>query len=219
MKAKLKDSTRFALLLGLLVVGGGVVNVWEWVGEAKVARRALAEMPSQVGPWRQTGPDERFDQATEDVLRADDYLSRVYTGPDGRTASFYVGYYATQRTGATYHSPLNCLPGSGWEMDEAAPVTITPADGSAPFEANRYIVRKGDQSQLLVYWYQGRGRKVSSEYWGKYYTVVDSIRLRRSDGAMVRVMMPVGRDEGATLKAATDLAGQIAPVLPEFVPD
>ncbi|HYG80684.1 MAG TPA: EpsI family protein [Pyrinomonadaceae bacterium] len=219
MKAKLKDSARFGVLLGLLLLGGFVVNVWEWVGEAKVARRALAEMPSQVGPWRQTGPDERFGPETEDVLRADDYLSRVYTGPDGRAASFYVGYYATQRTGATYHSPLNCLPGSGWEMNEAAPVTITPADGSAPFEANRYVVRKGNDRQLLVYWYQGRGRKVASEYWGKFYTVVDSIRLRRSDGAMVRVMMPVGRDEEATLKAAADLAAQIAPVLPQFVPD
>ena len=219
MKTKLKDSTRFGLLLAVLVLGGAVVNVWEWVGEAKVARRALAEMPSQVGSWRQTGTDQRFDAQTESVLRADDYLSRTYTGPDGRSAAFYVGYYATQRTGATYHSPLNCLPGSGWEMNEAAAVTIQPADGAPAFEANRYIVQNGDDKQLLVYWYQGRGRKVASEYWGKFYTVVDSIRLRRSDGAMVRVMMPVGRSEEATLKAATDLAAQIAPVLPEFVPD
>ncbi|HEY0376161.1 MAG TPA: EpsI family protein [Pyrinomonadaceae bacterium] len=219
MKTKLKDSARFGLLLGLLLLGGVVINVWEWVGEAKVSRRSLSEMPAQVGSWRQAGRDEHFDAQTESVLRADDYLSRTYTGPDGRAASFYVGYYATQRTGATYHSPLNCLPGSGWEMSEGAPVTIAPADGSPAFEANRYIVENGDERQLLVYWYQGRGRKVASEYWGKFYTVVDSIRLRRSDGAMVRVMMPVGRDEGATLKAATDLAAQIAPVLPEFVPD
>jgi EpsI family protein len=219
MKAKLKDSTRFGLLLGLLLLGGVVINVWEWAGEAKVSRRSLAEMPAEVGPWRQTGPDQRFDAQTESVLRADDYLARTYTGPDGRAANFYVGYYASQRTGATYHSPLNCLPGSGWEMNEGAPVTITPADGSPAFEANRYIVENGNERELLVYWYQGRGRKVASEYWGKFYTVVDSIRLRRSDGAMVRVMMPVGRDEQATLKAATDLAAQIAPVLHEFVPD
>ena len=130
MKTRLKDSARFGLLLGLLLLGGVVINVWEWAGEAKVARRALAEMPTQVGSWRQTGLDQRFDAETESVLRADDYLARTYTGPEGRSASFYVGYYATQRTGATYHSPLNCLPGSGWEMNEGAPVTITPADGS-----------------------------------------------------------------------------------------
>jgi EpsI family protein len=219
MGIKLKDSARFGLLLGLLILGGIIINVWEWAGEAKVSRRALRELPAQVGSWHQVGVDQRFDPQTESVLRADDYLSRNYASADGRVASFYVGYYSTQRTGATYHSPLNCLPGSGWEMDEAASITITPAGGAPSFEANRYIVQNGDDKQLLIYWYQGRGRKTASEYWGKIYTVIDSIRRRRSDGAMVRVMMPVGKSEEATLKAATDLAAQIAPALPEYVPD
>src|SRR5688500_10608562 len=173
MAFKLNNSTRFALLLGVLLLGGTIINVWEWVGEAKVERRSLAEMPAQVGSWRQVGPDQRFDKQTESVLRADDYLSRNYALPDGRVASFYVGYYATQRTGATYHSPLNCLPGTGWEMNEAASIMITPANGEPPFEANRYIVQNGDNKQLLIYWYQGRGRKIASEYWGKIYTVID----------------------------------------------
>jgi EpsI family protein len=219
MSLKLKDSSRFGLLLVVLILGGVVINAWQWIGEAKVSRRLLSEMPSEVGSWRQVGADQRFDQQTESVLRADDYLSRNYALPDGRTASFYVGYYATQRTGATYHSPLNCLPGSGWEMNEAAPVTITPANGEPAFEANRYIVQNGDNRQLLIYWYQGRGRKIASEYWGKIYTVIDSVRRRRSDGSMVRVMMPIGQSEEATLKAAADLAAQIAPALPAFVPD
>jgi EpsI family protein len=219
MSLKLKDSSRFGLLLAILLVGGVVINIWQWAGEAKVARRALSEMPSQVGSWRQVGADQRFDPQTESVLRADDYLSRNYALPDGRVASFYVGYYASQRTGATYHSPLNCLPGSGWEMDEAAPVMITPANGEPAFEANRYIVKNGDNQQLLIYWYQGRGRKIANEYWGKIYTVIDSVRHRRSDGSMVRVMMALGQSEEATLKAATDLAAQVTPALPAFVPD
>ena len=219
MSVKLKESWRFFLLLALLIAGGAVIRIWENAGEARVARRPLREMPAQVGSWRQAGADTRLDPQTESVLRADDYLSRTYALPDGRVASFYVGYYATQRTGATYHSPLNCLPGSGWEMKDPAAITITPADGSPSFEANRYIVENGDNRQLLIYWYQGRGRKVASEYWGKIYTVIDSIRRRRSDGAMVRVMTPVGGSEEEALRAAADLAAQIAPVLPEFVPD
>ena len=219
MGIKLKDSWRFGLLLAIVLAGGIVIHVWERAGEARVARRALREMPAEIGPWRQVGADLRFDAETESVLRADDYLSRNYRLPDGRTASFYVGYYATQRTGATYHSPLNCLPGSGWEMKEPGSVTIKPANGAPSFEANRYIVQNGEDKQLLVYWYQGRGRKVQSEYWGKIYTVIDSIRRRRSDGAMVRVLMPVGKSEEETLQAAADLAAQVSPVLPEFVPD
>lgn len=219
MAKKSKDTFRFGLLLAALLLGGVIITVWERAGEARVERRVLAEFPTQVGNWRQAGADERFDKETESVLRADDYLSRTFVLPDGRSGSFYVGYYASQRNGATYHSPLNCLPGSGWTMSDPSTVQITPASGGQPFEANRYIIQNGDTREVLVYWYQGRGRTVASEYWGKIYTVVDSVRQRRSDGAMVRVMVRIGKSESEALAAATDLAVQVAPELPAFVPN
>ncbi len=217
--SKSNRSWRFFALLAVLIVGGIFINTWALAGDAHVERRQLKEFPTQIESWQRVGTDEVLDQQTADILRADDFLSRVYQRPDSRYASFYVGYFATQRTGATYHSPLNCLPGSGWTMNDPATIIITPADGSAPFEANRYIVQNGDEKQMLIYWYQGRGRKVASEYWGKIYTVLDSIRRRRSDGAIVRVMVPVGKSEQAALDAATTFAAQVAPVLPSFVPD
>jgi EpsI family protein len=219
MTATAKNSMRFGVLLGVLLLSGLVINLWERAGEAHVDRRELKEFPAQVGAWRQAGTDSRFDKETEAVLRADDYLSRSYSAPDGRLASFYVGYYATQRNGATYNSPLNCLPGSGWTMNSPATIEIKPKDGSPSFEANRYIIENGSDRQLLVYWYQGRGRKVSSEYWGKIYTVIDSVKRRRSDGAMVRIMLPVGADEQAALASAASLAAEVTPLLSGFVPD
>src|SRR5437773_1127275 len=127
------NTIRFWLLLAVLVLGGAVINVWERAGEAKVSRRALKDFPAQLGSWRQAGNDVRFDVETEKVLRADDYVSRNFTAADGRMASFYVGYYATQRTGATYHSPLNYLPGSGWTMTDRGRITITPTGGGPAF--------------------------------------------------------------------------------------
>lgn len=209
----------FWALFVLLVVGGAVVNLWERAGEAHVERRQLGEFPQALGAWRQSGVDARFDAATEAVLRADDYLAREYATADGQAASFYVGYYATQRNGATYHSPLNCLPGAGWTLREPSVIRITPAGGGEPFEANRYVVENGNDRQLLLYWYQGRGRVVASEYWGKIFTVLDSVKRRRSDGAMVRVMVPVGADEARALRTAIDLAAQAAPVLPAYIPN
>ena len=216
MKAQAKH---FWAMLALLVVGGAVVNFWAAAGEARVPRRALAEFPAEVGGWRQFGRDERFDAATEAVLRADDYVSREYATADGRTASLYVGYYLTQRTGATYHSPLNCLPGSGWELNEPGTVEIKPANGAPAFEANRYVVQHGSDRQLMIYWYQGRGRAVANEYRDKVYTVLDSIRLRRSDGAMVRLLVPVHGSEGEALESARQLASQVAPNLAPYVPN
>src|SRR6266446_1037325 len=195
---------RFAILFIVLLAGGFVVNALEYLGEAPVARKELKDFPKQIGTWEQSGRDEQFDNQTLAVLRSSDYLLRNYRGADGRVVNFYVGYYASQRDGATFHSPLNCLPGAGWVMNEPGKITITPA-GKAPFIANRYLIQNGLHKELLVYWYQGRGRAVASEYWGKVYTVVDSVRLRRSDGAMVRITTPVQGSEPSAIQAAADL--------------
>jgi len=213
----LHDSIRFWLLLAALLLGGVVINVWDRAGEAKVSRQLLKNFPAQIGSWRQQGTDVRFDSETERVLRADDYVARNFES-NGTVASLYVGYYVTQRTGATYHSPLNCLPGSGWVMSDGSRVTITP-HGAPAFEANRYLIQNGDQRALMIYWYQGRGSAVASEYWAKVYTVLDSVRRRRSDGALVRVMAPVLSSTQETEKSAVDLASQAATELPAFVPN
>ena len=213
-----RDGIRFWFLLIALLIGGGLVNVWDRAGEAKVSRRPLKEFPSQLGSWRQMGDDLRFDTETEKVLRADDYLSRNFQSGDG-VASFYAGYYATQRTGSTYHSPLNCLPGSGWVMSDGGQITITPSNGSSAFEANRYVVQNGNNRALMVYWYQGRGRAEASEYWAKIHTVVDSVRRRRSDGAMVRVTVPLGDSQKEAERIAVELASQAAAELPAYVPN
>lgn len=209
---------RFAVLFILLLAGGVIANAWQYLGEAHVERKQLRGFPKQIGKWEQTGGDEQFDNQTLAILRASDYLLRDYRGADGRVLGFYVGYYASQRDGASYHSPLNCLPGSGWVMSEPGTMTIRP-EGRPPFLANRYLIQNGGHKELLVYWYQGRGRAVASEYWGKVYTVVDSVRLRRSDGAMVRVTTPVGNSEPEAIEAAADLAARASTILPEFIPD
>jgi EpsI family protein len=213
------NTIRFWALLAALLLSGGIINAWERAGEARVSRRELKDFPAQIGSWRQKGNDIRFDDETERILRADDYVSRNFES-NGRIASFYVGYYATQRTGATYHSPLNCLPGSGWVMSDGTRITITPANGKdQAFEANCYVIQNGNQRALMVYWYQGRGHTISSEYWAKIYTVLDSVRRHRSDGAMVRVMVPLGNSQEEAQKAAVELASQVASELPAFVPN
>jgi EpsI family protein len=208
---------RFWILLAVLLLGGVIINLWDRAGEAKVVRQPLSNFPRQIGSWRLLGQDVRFDSETEKVLRADDYVSRNFEA-NGVVASLYVGYYATQRTGATYHSPLNCLPGSGWVMTDGGRVAITPANRTS-FEANSYVIQSGSQRALMIYWYEGRGSAVASEYWAKIYTVLDSVRRRRSDGALVRVMVPVVGSQSEAEKAALDLASQAAAELPAFVPN
>jgi len=213
----MKPSLRFGVLLVLILVAGVLVNAWSYLGEAHVERKQLKDFPQSVGAWQKTGNDQILDDETLKVLRASDYLLRDFRKSDGQTANLYVGYYATQRSGATYHSPLNCLPGSGWTLSEPGKAKIALPDGSS-FVANKYVIQNGEYKSLMVYWYQGRGRNVASEYWGKVYTVFDSVRLRRSDGAMVRVTVPIRDSEAAAEQTAIEFASTASNVLPDFVP-
>ena len=213
----MKSSMRFGVLLVLILLMGAIVNAWSYLGEAHVERKELKDFPQTVGMWQKTGKDQILDEATLKVLRASDYLLRDFRRTDGAVANLYVGYYATQRSGATYHSPLNCLPGSGWTLSEPGNAMVTLPDGST-FVANKYVIQNGDYKSMMVYWYQGRGRNVASEYWGKVYTIFDSVRLRRSNGAMVRVTVPIGNSEADAEKAAVEFASAASAALPEFVP-
>jgi len=209
---------RFTIFLMLVIAGGLLVNAWAYLGEAHVDRKQLNGFPKQIESWTQVGSDEEIDEKTMAVLRASDYLLRNYGTNDGRVLNFYVGYYASQRDGATYHSPLNCLPGAGWVMSDPDRVIISPT-GRPAFVANKYIIQNGDHKEVLIYWYQGRGRAIASEYWGKIYTVIDSVRRRRSDGAMVRITTPIENSEADALKASVALAAETSIMLPEFIPD
>jgi exosortase D (VPLPA-CTERM-specific) len=209
---------RIIALVATLFIGGIFINWFEQRGELPVERKSLQEFPAELGSWQQKGTDIRFSEATESILRTSDYVMRDYVLPGGRHANLYVGYYSSQRAGATYHSPQNCLPGSGWEMKNPEPVEIKTPSG-ASFTANRYIVQNGDYREVLIYWYQGRGRTNASEYRDKVHTVMDSILHRRSDGAMVRIMTPAGNNEEEALRAAVDLSAQTADKLAPFVPE
>ncbi len=210
--------SKFWLLLGVLFLGGILINWFEQRGEAEVSRKPLSEIPQKLGEWQQKGDEIRFDKQTESVLRTADYTMREYFSPEGRDANIYVGYYGSQRSGATYHSPQNCLPGAGWVMKEPGTIEIkTP--GGKTFMANRYRIENGIYDEIMIYWYQGRGRTEASEYRDKIHTIWDSVWRSRSDGAMVRVMTSVGDDEAAATKAAIDLSAILADKLPAFIPE
>ena len=71
----------------------------------------LADMPRLIDGRYST--DVPMDQETLDVLGAGDFMSRVYDEPGKAPIGLFIGYFPTQRTGVTIHSPKHCLPGAG----------------------------------------------------------------------------------------------------------
>jgi EpsI family protein len=155
-------------------------------------RTPLASLPMTIDGWS----GRREADLTPEVLKvlgADDYIVRSYFAPQRAPIGLYIGYHSTQRQGDTIHSPLNCLPGAGWQPLELGHTTVAVSglagnDAPTPIEINRVVIGKGFDRELVLYWYQSHRRVVASEYWGKIYTVLDSVRYHRTDAALVRVI-------------------------------
>jgi EpsI family protein len=191
--------------------------------EPILVRESLTGLPRHIGPWQQSR-DFPFDSRTEGILGADDYLNRVYVTNDS-WISLYIGYYLTQRQGSTIHSPLNCLPGAGWNPVSKRNLAIsiqTHSGATDTIQVNRLIIEKGLERQLVLYWYQAHGRVVASEYWGKIYTVADAIRMNRTDAALVRVIRPItamdSETEMAAERSAVQFVQSIFPNLYRHIP-
>ncbi len=184
-------------------------------------RQSLSAMPMKIGDWEGIDSPE-MDSRVLAVLGVDDHIERIYYSPDRFPVSLYIGYYQSQRSGDTIHSPLNCLPGAGWNPIKKGHVTI-PVNDNKNIEINRIVILKGIDRQVVLYWYQSHGRSIASEYWGKIYTVLDALRTNRTDAALVRVLCPVSAtDAGAAEyaeKQGAEFVKSLYPLLDRFLPD
>jgi EpsI family protein len=176
----------------------------------------LSAFPGQVGPWK-LYQEGTIDQETLDILKADDVLTRWYVSPVGG-ANLFLAYFSSQRTGQSPHSPKNCLPGSGWQPSESSKVDA-PVEGGAPIRINKYIVAKGDEQSVVLYWYQSHGRVIADEFAAKFYLVADSIRTHRSDTALVRVVVPVIKgDTQHAVDTGMDFVKSMYPAVRAYLP-
>jgi EpsI family protein len=193
-------------------------------------RESLERFPMAIGEWHGQSAD-RFDQRVLTALGVDEYISRIYSEAAGQTAGLYIGYYQSQREGNTMHSPLNCLPGAGWQpvvkehiripvLDQ--PTVVGRPDVRREIEVNRFVIQKGGDRQIVIYWYQSRERVVASEYWGKVFTVLDALRTNRTDAAMVRVVCsiagPTADAERRANAAAIAFTQEVFPLLSRYLP-
>ena len=208
-------------LVALCLLLGSVAIAEASRTEPVLPRQTLSAFPSRLGGW-EGAPTVRFDQQVLTILGVDEYINRIYRSANGRPVGVYVGYYASQRQGDSIHSPLNCLPGAGWEPVTRRRVSLE-IPGRRPIVVNRLLIRKGIESQVVLYWYQGHGRVTASEYWGKIYAVADAIRLNRTDGALVRIVSPIPANaphgEQVAEEAAVDFAKAAFPVLERHLPE
>jgi EpsI family protein len=207
-----------AAVVSALVLTAGIYGTRVAGSERPVSRDSLGSLTRQLGSW-QSMADTPLDDEVLRVLGVDDYVNRVYNRAGAPPVNLYIGYYASQRQGDTIHSPQNCLPGAGWQAVDSGRTSIDVA--GSQISVNRYVIEKGIDRQVVLYWYQGRGRVVANEYANKLWLMVDAARLHRTNGALVRVIAPVTAAAGgmsAANAATREFTRELYPHLSGYLP-
>jgi len=204
-----------------LVLALQAIILYTTVTRAEIipAVRPLFEFPTAFGDWKMVR-DVPIEKEVQDILKADDTLNRVYLNLGYHVeANLFIGFFKTQRTGQSPHSPKNCLPGSGWEPTQTGLVSIPVAGLREPILANRYVAAHGDDKAVVIYWYQSHQRIIASEYAAKFWLVADSIRYHRSDTALVKLVLPVPHnDVDFATRIGIDMAQAVFPDLAKQLP-
>lgn len=205
----MKVDKYFLILCAILITAIFCLNV---LGSVKPVPldNPLTDFPKQIGEFAMFDKQE-FSVAVLENAGMDEYLMWQYKDQDGYTLGLYIGYYRDQTEGSIIHSPKHCMPGSGWEPFQFG---VERVGTSA---VNRMLLQKGADKQLAYYWFQGRGRIITSEYVDRAYMVIDSVLRQRSDGALIRIIGS-GNDVENAEKKLRAFMSDLLPILDDFLP-
>jgi EpsI family protein len=199
------------LVAQILVVRAGAS------GEHPPAPPALGG-PAAFGHWKVFRADP-IEPAIASELGADRLVSQTYIeSPTGSVASLLVAWFQTQREGARQpHSPKVCLPGVGWTPRVVDQVAVNTPAGT--IKVNRYVVQKGTERAVVLYWYQTPRRVIAGEWAAKFWLAAGALLDKRTDTALVRVTTwpTKGGDQTATA-VATRFAHDLYPMLRDYLP-
>jgi EpsI family protein len=203
------------LLLGATAAIAQTVNFRE---EVPIAR-SFSQFPLRIGDW--SGQLQSMDQEFIDELDLSDYIIVNYHNGSSPSVNFYTAYYESQRKGESIHSPASCLPGSGWEFNQAGRAEVPISGDGRRMPVNRAVMSNAGHKQLSYYWFPMRGRVVTNIWEMKFFNFWDALTRQRTDGALVRLITPIGPNEKIE-DADTRLQGlmrEIVPVLDQFLPN
>jgi EpsI family protein len=208
---------RTVIVTALMVLAAFVCRHVSHIEDVRPTKN-LAFLPLQIGEW--SGKETRFDPKVYEQLGVDDSFLANFKRSDGNAINLYVGYYESQKKGDLIHSPKNCMPGAGWGIIDTSVEEITINKNNVhTINAIKLTLQKGEKQQIVLYWFQSRGRFIASEYMQKIYLVADSITKRRTDGSFVRLTTPVvARGDEATIERMKEFASLLVPILQDYLP-
>lgn len=209
---------RMATVLGLVIASAWLV--YQPQERPPVSRDTFVLFPDQIGDWN--GNRRQLEPDIEAVLAADDYINSTYvSSSEGAAVNFFSAFYHKQTEGSGIHSPEVCLPSGGWEIFQLDQKEVSfPETSFGTFELNRAVIQKGLSKQLVYYWFEQRGVRHTNDVIAKLDVVLDSFRINRTDGAIMRFVTPIGVNESDSdaERRIEALMAEVLPRIPRFIP-
>ena len=147
----------------------------------EVTRRAdWSGMPLQKGDWN--GAEDIVAQGVVDLLMPDAIFQANYTGPEGVPVNLFLGSWSDPRGGP--HSPLNCLPASGWIVLSTEPHPVEYEGRTIPAQRLRLSYHRTEH--LMDFWYITPYGETSNDYRLKLYEMLTSLTFQPRHLTFVR---------------------------------
>jgi len=180
-------------------------------------RSTFASFPLKINNL--IAEEDQLPLIEQQILQMSDYFLGHYREEGLPPISLFIGYYDQQSAGQTPHSPRVCIPSGGWKIEGLETIELDKGDDIVP--VNRVMIGKGEQKLLVYYWFQQRGKYIANEYMAKFNLVLGGLTSSRTDGALVRLTMPVNSEMSELIadKRLSEFSTALFKVLPKYIPD
>lgn len=217
MKKTRKTKQEMVIVIAVLTLFGAFGSFLRFAEHSSDEMAQFGEIPMAAGGY--IGEEQRFAEESYEILQADTTTLRLYIDSEGNKYWFFVAYFASQKYGSQIHSPRHCLPGGGWKIENIEPFDLELADNSSK-PVNRLSISVDQHRQLMLYWFETRGGAIRDEFGLKFDLMKNSMLLRPTDAAIVRLTVPVniGEDFGSATKRALEFFDTFHPTVMKALP-
>jgi len=207
------SNTRIAVVIALFALTFAGLQFSQTVREVPI-KQPLSGFPVEIGDWK-FARKSFFSAPVIEMLGVADYISYDYAEGNGGWLNLYISYFTAVGVTGGYHSPQNCLPGGGWNIASVEDVALAMGG-----QIKKVLVQKGGEQQVVLYWFQNRGRIIASEYWEKIYLVLDAVFKQRRDGSFIRIIgqLPKGGDKDKFTQEMVDFANKTVELAAQYIP-
>ena len=176
-------------------------------------REGFENFPMTIDAWK--GRHVYIDPDMVAATQSHAHLNAEFSNPEKGLVSLWIAYYESQKkAGGFVHSPKGCFVGSGWEIENSKIIDI--AEGKP---INWMVVNRMGEKLLVYYWFLQRGRWLADETENKFYMAYDGFWRRRTDGALIRLITPIGGNIETAQQRLTLFAQELLPILNTYIPD